>query len=268
MGTISDSVPKRVYAKLFAASYLSEKRIRIRDFTSLVDFLCWEQFPSKSGAIEVHALDDHLQDNLKDASEKVGFQFMSRDLLLEHVAKHSHGHLWKYYFYNFIIYTKASLDSIAVVLNLFFKFGFVRGQIDFGKGSFVEKVEKLPSFSNFSSTYRMWVERLTNYRDAIIHQKSVDLYPQVVVPRVRRVMIPFQAFSHEELLDIEESLEDMLDRKKKDALERMIRPASLRKFLSENVMNTLEIMGCMSTEVLKELKKRYPDHKPSTVYYR
>ena len=257
-----------MYAKLLAASYLSDKRVRIKDFTNLVDFLCWEQFPTESGAIEVHALDHHLQDNLKDVSEKVGFEFMSRDLLLDHIAKHSRGHLWKYYFYNFIIYTKASLDSIAVALNLFFKFGFVRGQIDFGKGSFVKEVEKLPSFSNFSSRYRKWIERITNYRDAIIHQKSVDLYPQVVAPRVRRVMIPFQAFSHEELLDIEESFENTLDHKRKDALERRIRPASLRKFLSENVLNTLEIMGCMSTEILRELKKIYPDHKPSTVYYR
>lgn len=255
-------IPKRIYAKLLSGTYLSHKRVHIRNFTDLVDLLCWEQFPSESGAIEVHSLDYALADSLKDVTEKAGFQLLSRDLLIENIRRNSHGDVQKYYFYNFVIYTKAALDSMACTLNSFFNLGFVRGQIDFNKGSFTGRLENFQSFKDFRARYGKWIDYITTYRDAIIHRKSVELYPEV---RTRRVKIPVQAFSHEELCAMEDSLET--DERRKADLERSIRPISVRKFVEENVEKNLEIMGDTSKEVLRELRKRYPNHSPSTLYY-
>ena len=167
---MKDLVPIRIYAKLFSASYLSRKRVQIPFFADLVDFLAWEKL-EKGRGIVVYALDYDLLSHLKDVVEKIGFMFLSHDILKESMRKHrsllklpleerakkvraerrtDRFRNDKYYLYNFIIYTKASLDSIAVALNSFFGFGFKKGQIDFGKGNFVEKLEStLREFKDF-----------------------------------------------------------------------------------------------------------------------
>jgi len=262
--SISDIIPVRIYAKLFSSTYLTNKRIRIKDFTSLVDFLCWETLP-KNGPIIVRNLDNMLWDHLKDFTEKIGFQHFSRDNLMSHIRERSHGGVLKYYFYNFVIYTKACLDSIACTLNAFFNFGFTRGSIDFGRAPFVGRVECLPSFQGFQSKYGRWIERLTEYRIAIIHRKSVDVYPEV---RSTKVKIPVRALSHEELCGLEELLCGERGDNEKRSIEESMRQISLGTFLRENIENTLVIAGNMSTDVLAELKNRHPKHKPSTAYYR
>lgn len=165
-------IPKRVYAKLFSRSYLSDKRVRVTNFTNLIDFLTWEKDEKRENGriIVVYSLDDNLQGNFKDIVEKIGFMLLSYDALKELRKKRRNlrnlplkdrtkifrkdkmlkGSSDKYYFYNFIIYTKASLDSIAVTINSFFNFDFKGGQIDFGNFTFRKKVESLNEFKNFS----------------------------------------------------------------------------------------------------------------------
>jgi hypothetical protein len=192
-----DLVPVRVYAKLFSGTYLRRKRIRIPCFADLVDFLAWEKLEKQEGIV-VYSLDEELRFHISDIAEKIGYMLMSYDIIDESVKKsRSFKQIAteeervkayrkylkanrfrddKYYLYNFIIYTKASLDSIAVTLNSFFDFGFRRGQIDFRKGNFVLKLESsLKEFSNFSKIYNSWVNEITEYRDAVIHQKKIDL---------------------------------------------------------------------------------------------
>ena len=260
---VSEIVPRRIYAKLFSSTYLQNKRIRITDFAALVDFLCWETLP-KDGPILVHTLDNTLWDHLKDVTEKIGFQFFSMDQLLAHVKEGSKGSLEKYYFYSFVIYTKASLDSIACTLNSFFNFGFSRGGIDFGRVPFVSRLERLPSFRGFHTEYGEWIERIKKYREAIIHRKSVDLYRGSSLTRLK---IPARALSHEELCGLEEVLNSVAGDREKRSIEESIRQVSLGTFLRENIENIRLITGRMSTDVLAELKNRHPRHKSSTAYY-
>lgn len=111
----SGIVPKRVYAKLFAATYLTDKRIVIENFTDLIDYLCWERL-TRGQPITVYSLDYDLQSGLNDITEKLGFVFLSRDLMKQAdiVPPKKHPGMYKkYYFYNCIIFSKATLDSIA-----------------------------------------------------------------------------------------------------------------------------------------------------------
>lgn len=121
-----DLVPTQTYSKLFSASYLNRKRFRIHDFTNLVDFLCWEK--QERGVIVVYSLDDDLFYCLKDLTEKLGFVVLSFDIVTENLKsdnalrklpdeirwqkvrvehKTKKFRIDKYYWYNFVIYSKA-----------------------------------------------------------------------------------------------------------------------------------------------------------------
>jgi hypothetical protein len=254
----SGIVPKRVYAKLFAASYLSDKRIVMQNFTDLIDFLCWERLP-RGQAITVYSIDYDLQSGLKDVTEKLGFVLLARDLMKQvRIQKMKHfGMYEKYHFYNFIIYSKATLDSIAITLNDFFGLGFAGGGIDFGKGNFVVKLESsFPKFQNLSRRYGKWIERIVSYRNVIIHQKSIEVYKS----NKGILQIPEEPLSeHDPWKRLPENEQKKLHEK--------LNLVSLNNFIDASIKNLFGIVGLMSGEILIELTRRYPKHRYSRKYY-
>jgi len=278
--TLIDLVPTRIYAKLFSASYLSRKRFRINNFAKLVDFLCWEKREKRE--IVVYSLDEDLRYCLKDLAEKLGFVVLSFDILIENLKsdnvlmklpdevrwkkvkenKTKKHRLDKYYWYNFIIYSKASLDSIAVTLNSFFGFGFVGGQIDFGKARFVEKVSSLQQFANYSKTYGKWIESIINYRDAIIHQKSID-----ITSSKGQWLIPSRPLTMKEIDEFIMEYDSLKDAISKKRIESNLVSMNLGSFMKKSIENLRSLAGLLSTEILRELQRRNPNHKPSHTYY-
>ena len=171
----------------------------------------------------------------------------------------------KYYLYNFIIYTKASLDSIGVTLNSFFGLGFKRGQIDFGKWVFVRKIENyLNDFKNFSQIYQEWIARIIEYRDAVIHQKSIDIYPS---GRRWTRMIPLHPLSDAELGELKEEYDTTSSKNKRRQISKSLNLVNLDLFMKTSTNNILAITGLLSAEILRELKRKYPTHKPSKTCY-
>jgi len=283
---LNDLVPVRIYAKLFSASYLNRKRVRIPDFANLVDFMAWERL-EKGDGIVVYSLDYSLLSHLKDLVEKIGFMLLSHDILKESRKKHrSLMRLpfeerfkkaraeWKtdkfknnkYYLYNFIIYTKASLDSIAVTLNSFFGFGFKKGQIDFGKRAFIRKLgSSLKEFKNFSQIYQDWIDKIIEYRDAVIHQKSIDIFPAGGKRWTR--MIPLHPLSEHELRELREKYDELNSAVQKRRISKYLDLVSLNSFMKTSIKNILTITSLLSAEILRELKIKYPHHKPSKTDY-
>lgn len=282
---MNDLVPVRIYAKLFSMSYLSRKRVKIPNFANLVDFLAWEKLEKGKGIL-VNSLDNSLLSHLKDLVEKIGFMLLSSDILEK--SRMNNRNLMKlpfekrfeearaskkadkftndkYYLYNFIIYTKASLDSIAVTLNSFFGFDFKRGQIDFGKWAFVKKIENsLNEFQNFFQIYQEWITRIIEYRDAVIHQKSIDIYPS---GKRWTIMIPLHPLSDIEREELIEEYYITSSKSKRHRISKSLNLVNLDIFLKESINNILAITGMLSAEILRELKRKYPTHKPSKTYY-
>lgn len=280
---LEDLIPVRIYAKLFSVSYLCRKRVRISDFANLVDFLSWERL-EKGRGIVVHSLDYDLLSHLKDIVEKIGFMLLSHDILKESIKKdrsllslpfeervEKARAKWKtdkykndkYYLYNFIIYIKASLDSIAVTLNLFFGFGFKKGEIDFGRRAFVKKLEySLKAFTRFSQTYQLWISRIIEYRNAVVHQKSIDVFGY------KRRMIPLHPLSVHELDELREKFDESESKVQKRRISKFLNLVSLDSFMEDSIKNILAITSLLSAEILRELKIKYPHHKPSKTHYR
>jgi hypothetical protein len=280
---LTDLVPTRIYLKLLSASYLDKKRIRIIYFTDLVDFLCREQLHNIDMTIET--IDETLLFNLKDLTEKLGFVVLSYDILRENKKldneiiklpdevrgqkfriqrKTNKFRLDKYYWYNFIIYTKACLDSIAVTLNSFFGFGFVGGQIDFGKAKFVMKVSSLPSFAKCAQVYGKWVQQIVDYRDAIIHQKSID-----IMSLTRNCWaIPIKPLTMQEHDELELKRESLKEASQKRIIDADLKYMNLNSFMKKSIEELQNLIGLLSTDVLRELQRKYPDHKPSSTHYR
>lgn len=276
---MKEIVPTRIYSKLFTASYLSRKRVRIVNFTNFVDFLAWEEM-EQGGPIIVNSLDYDLLWNFKDLIEKIGFIILSFDILKvnlkkdnalmklpfkERIIKAKEKYKDdkyrndKYYFYNFIIYLKASLDSIAVILNSFYGWGFKNGDIDLGKNPFLTKLSSLTSFNDFQKKYLKWIRKVIMYRDAIIHQKSVDIFRHA-----RSKLIPLFPLTVNELDDILENYKRLVMQSHKQKIPKRLQLINMNSFMKTCIKNILEITGLLSTEILNELKKRYPSHKPST----
>ncbi len=284
---MKDLVPVRIYAKLFSGTHLRRKRVRISQFANLVDFLAWEKL---EGMIMVYSLDYDLLSHLKDLVEKIGFMFLSHDILKETMKKERilYGPPsekkalmeWErnkfrndrnkfrndqYYLYNFIIYTKATLDSIAVTLNSFFEFGFISGQIDLGKVAFVRKLENsLKEFKNFSQIFQRWIGRIVEYRDAVIHQKSIDIFPS---HKHWIKMIPLHPLSENELNQLREKHDELKVKSQQHQISKYLILVNMNSFMKNSIKSILAITGLLSTEILRELKTRYPNHKPSTTHY-
>lgn len=258
----STIVPIRIYNKLFSSTYLHRKRVRISHFTNLVDFLTEEKF-GKSGVIEVHSLDYELQWNLKDLAEKLGFIYLSRDLLYQKRRSGGQGGYKKYYFYNLIIYCKACLDTIAVTLNNHFDLGFRRGDIDLRKAPFLRKIEhNFVAFSNFRHNFGEWIEWIVDYRDALIHQKCIEILP--ITPKGHRKSvdgIPLFPLSMEEL---DQLLEQQTANINNQHLEQRLSLIPLSDVIKQIIDNLLSITGLLSLVLLQDLKTKFPNHTPSS----
>lgn len=256
-------IPQRVYFKLFTGNYLAKRRVRIDCFENLIDFLCWERF-SKGSGIVVHSLDEGLQWRLRDVIIKFEFTLLSDDLLRKVLTESVKlpgpppGMYQPYFFYNFVFYSKAALDSIAVLLNDWFKLGFHGGDIDLAKSPFVLKVEgKVKNFRNFSSQFNDWTQRLVRFRIALIHKKSVDIYGR---------LIPLEPLDDFELKEILENYEHAPIHMKRQ-LQRKMRMVSVMSFVRETGRNLNSALGLMSCALLADLKTRYPRHRSSTKTY-
>jgi hypothetical protein len=163
-----------------------------------------------------------------------------------------------YFFYNFVFYSKATLDSVAVLLNDWFRMGFRGGEIDLAKNQFVLKVErKLKTFQKFSGQFNHWIQRLVRFRNSLIHKKSVDIYGR---------RIPEEPLDDHELKEILESYEDAPPQFKRQ-MEKKLRMVSVTAFAQETVTNLNAVIGLMSCALLKDLRTRYPRHRFSTMTY-
>ncbi len=255
----SHIIPLRIYDKLYSSTYLKRKRVRIPHFTDLVDFLAEEELGEDS--IEVFSLDEELLWNLKDLTEKLGSVYLSKDLLFEPRESKGIGIYQKYYFYNTIVYTKACLDTIAVTINNFFKLGFVGGQIDFRKGSFVRVVEtSFVKFKSFSQIYGYWLHWIFMFRDALVHQKSIEIFN---VKRGKRwvMMIPLHPLSMMERWKLKENVHNS------NVVRTKLGLISLSHVMRKIIENLKSIVSKLSEVILDELRRQFPNHTPSSKTY-
>lgn len=149
-----------------------------------------------------------------------------------------------------------------MTLNSFFCFGFVGGQIDFGKGRFIEKVSLLPQFTKYSKTYGKWVERIIKYRDAIIHQKSID-----ITNSKGQWLIPSRPLTMKEIDEFQEKYGSVETESSKKKIEGDLVPMNLNSFMKMSIENLRGLVGLLSTEILDELQRRNPNHEPSDTCY-
>ena len=244
----------RIYSKLMAGSYLGRKRIPVPNFVNLADFLCWETTTRQRG-IQIHTLDNDLWVHLGDIAEKLSFVWLAYDQF-DKQRKIPRGlDLYgKYYFYNFIIYAKAALDSVSVLLNYHYDLGFSKGDIDLNKAKFVAKLGSLRRFSGFEGKYSAEIARISKLRDIIIHRHAVDLVSKPlrkdwsIVVAVIKVARAFSYLEKGEQIPYEGKVAVSVMR-------------DMRAFL-------LSLVEEGSTEILKDLRREYPRHEFSRSYYK
>jgi hypothetical protein len=205
-----------------------------------------------------------LQWKLRDVIIKFEFTLLSEKMLYNVLTESINlpgpppGLYQPYFFYNFVFYSKATLDSIAVLLNDWFGVGFQGGEIDLAKAKFVLKVEKkLENFQAFSGRFNDWIQRLVRFRNSLIHKKSVDIYQQ---------QIPQEPLDDQELQEILENY-DRAPAQLKRQLEKKLRMVSVASFVKETVTKLNAVIGLMSYAVLEDLRTRYPRHRFSTKTY-
>lgn len=99
-----------------------------------------------------------------------GYMLLSKDLLY---SKEFNKHfLQRYCFNNFIFYTKACLDMLAVLIKQYCNLPFSGGQIDFKKSPFRDIViDRKPHMKSTIRSLESWIDELVRYRDAIIHSE-------------------------------------------------------------------------------------------------
>lgn len=113
---------------------------------------------------------------IMDICEKIGFLHLALAYIIEIEEKGAGQRLAKYHFYNFIYYSKACLDSIAVLLNYQLNLGFGGGKRDFRNMSFVQKLQQIGLFTkDIWNKFGQWITSIIIYRDAIIHRLSVPV---------------------------------------------------------------------------------------------
>lgn len=260
-------VPSRVYSKLAVSEYLGKRRVRIASLKELVDFLSWER--NGSGAIQIHTIDFDLYYRLQDVMSKLVFVMLSQELYSK--AKKTthdsvtgshirwHGMYDQYYFYNFVFYSKAVLDSVAVTLNYYFKFGKHGGEIDFAKGSFRAEIERqLTSFKDFTTKYGSWIKNLVEYRTAIIHRKTVEII-QGRIPS-----IPLDIGELSSITDLYRTAPKHIQAQ----ISNRVKPISVDKFIKQTILNLEMVIGLLAQDVLVDLRKKHPKHRFSQKSYR
>jgi len=113
-----------------------------------------------------------LVEQIIDSYGKLGFLFYSRDRIREVNGKVTASHVFvHYYLTNFIYDCKAYLDSVAVMLNDFYKIGKSGGEIDFYFNSFRNIViEKEPELTDIIQELESWFIKVYNWRRDLIHK--------------------------------------------------------------------------------------------------
>lgn len=110
-------------------------------------------------------------ENMRNVLVKYGFMQYSRDMLRTTIQGKQIE--TSYYLINFISYTKAFLDGIAIVLNQFYGLNKSGGEIDLKHGNLIKEIESKDSIlgeylkNNFS-----WIQDVVTRRDEVIHRKS------------------------------------------------------------------------------------------------
>ena len=88
------------------------------------------------------------------------------------------------YFYLFVSMCKASLDGIALWLNTILDINYVEQMVDFNDNYFQKKFKNLNhSVYKALKTRRPWIKELSEFRDAILHRKSIDFFAAAVTPK-------------------------------------------------------------------------------------
>lgn len=123
-----------------------------------------------------------------DICEKLGFLWLAAEEIanIESKREFIDGSEWhylecsrvKYHVYDCIFNAKAVSDSVSVLLNGLFGFGYSRGEIDFIKTrkfrrDLISRSEKL---GEFWSDYSTWFKNLALFRDAVIHRQSIPVF--------------------------------------------------------------------------------------------
>lgn len=116
-------------------------------------------------------LGNKVPETIRNAIIMHGYMLLSKDFFY---SKGFHRHVFqRYSFNNFIFYTKACLDVLAVLITQYCKLPFSRrSDIDFKKEKFRGAVIKAkPHMKSVICSSKDWIEELVLYRDAIIHRE-------------------------------------------------------------------------------------------------
>lgn len=110
-------------------------------------------------------------ENMRNMLVKYGFMQHSRDLLKNTIQGKQIE--TSYYLTNFISYTKAFLDSVAIVLNHFYSLNRTKGDIDLKHSRFLSEIKsKDPILGNYLGNNSEWIKKVVFLRDEVIHRKS------------------------------------------------------------------------------------------------
>jgi hypothetical protein len=122
--------------------------------------------------------DIELSKLLVNSINKLGFIQLSYQYAISmenenSTQKNSQIHV-EYFISNFIYFTKAFHDSIALIINHIGKLGLKGGDIDLNKKVFTQKLlnSNLTNIINEISKNMFWIGEVVNWRDELIHRSS------------------------------------------------------------------------------------------------
>jgi len=133
--------------------------------------------PNGKGQYIVHK-DVELSKLLVNSIKKLGFAQLSYDYAISLEKENSEQMNTQiqveYFISNFVYFTKAFHDSVALIINHIGKLGLKGGDIDLKKQIFNQKLvnSNLVNIKNEVSKNRSWINKVVNWRDELIHRSS------------------------------------------------------------------------------------------------
>lgn len=121
-----------------------------------------------------------LVKNINNMAVKLGYQLLARQYL-KGLNLNKPGIQYTtigYHVSAFVFFTKAFLDSLAVLLNDYHKLGLSKGDIDLNKTVFMNKLGTANSQTKSEiSKYKKWIKSVIDWRDSLIHRISTPTVP-------------------------------------------------------------------------------------------
>lgn len=123
---------------------------------------------------QTNLLGRKVPETLRNVILMHGYMLLSKDLFY---SKGFHKHVFqRYLFNNFIFYTKACLDMLAVLIKQYLRLPFSGGNIDFKRKKFRDNViEAKPHMKAVIHSLENWIDEVVKYRDSIIHSEYLIL---------------------------------------------------------------------------------------------